>query len=542
MAASLIRIKADIWSDKHSAKIRFWTPVLMFLLLSVSGGLSVADPNNPTDSQSKSRERFVVHHGRVEADRWFKKEFSGDSPKPPFSFIYNGVSSFDLLPKWELSHRNEVIDPNRTVLTLEYVQPDGTLKVVCKATKYNDYPAIEWIMWFENRGSMATPIIENIQSLDMIINSDSSTGNFILHSSRGSYQSPNDFEPLVTALIPGTPSSTLTQGPISGRSSDGGNGVGNGRMPFFNIEQPGGKSGIILGIGWTGQWKAVFEARQGGDLHVSSGMELTHLRLNPGEKIRTPAILILFWEGEYIKSQNLFRKLVLDHYSPRPGGQPLKIPVASSGGITPGMGLTETSETNMKMLIERNHSNQYPVDTIWLDAGWYNMNGHEVGWDFAPGTWEPDPLRYPNGIKPVANYAHGYGYKFLLWFEPERVSQDSWLAENHPEWLLKEPNETLFRWLLNFGDPNALAWAKNKFSGMIKDIGVDIYRNDFNMNTTLAMWRTPDTVDRQGITEIRYIMGLYEFFDYLLQENPDLLIDNCAGGGRRIDFERRILI
>ena len=32
-------------------------------------------------------------------------------------------------------------------------------------------------------------------------------------------------------------------------------------------------------------------------------------------------------------------------------------------------------------------------------------------------------------------------------------------------------------------------------------------------------------------------MGLYQFWDDLLKKHPDLLIDNCASGGRRIDFE-----
>ena len=39
------------------------------------------------------------------------------------------------------------------------------------------------------------------------------------------------------------------------------------------------------------------------------------------------------------------------------------------------------------------------------------------------------------------------------------------------------------------------------------------------------------------MNEIRYIVGLYEFFDSLQRDHPNLLIDNCASGGRRLDFE-----
>ncbi len=39
------------------------------------------------------------------------------------------------------------------------------------------------------------------------------------------------------------------------------------------------------------------------------------------------------------------------------------------------------------------------------------------------------------------------------------------------------------------------------------------------------------------MSEIRHIEGLYAFWDGLLARNPNLMIDNCASGGRRIDLE-----
>ncbi len=44
--------------------------------------------------------------------------------------------------------------------------------------------------------------------------------------------------------------------------------------------------------------------------------------------------------------------------------------------------------------------------------------------------------------------------------------------------------------------------------------------------------------------EIRYVTGLYYLFDTLRREHPGVLLDNCASGGRRIDFEmlRRALV
>ncbi len=53
----------------------------------------------------------------------------------------------------------------------------------------------------------------------------------------------------------------------------------------------------------------------------------------------------------------------------------------------------------------------------------------------------------------------------------------------------------------------------------------------------LPYWRAADEVDRQGMSEIRHIEGLYAFWDELLARHPGLIIDNCASGGRRIDLE-----
>ena len=36
---------------------------------------------------------------------------------------------------------------------------------------------------------------------------------------------------------------------------------------------------------------------------------------------------------------------------------------------------------------------------------------------------------------------------------------------------------------------------------------------------------------------MKHVAGLYEFLDALLAARPHLLVDNCAGGGRRMDLE-----
>ena len=90
--------------------------------------------------------------------------------------------------------------------------------------------------------------------------------------------------------------------------------------------------------------------------------------------------------------------------------------------------------------------------------------------------------------------------------------------------------------MLNLGDPAAREFLTAFIAGRIAEYGLGCYRQDFNIDP-LPFWQAADAPDRQGISEIRYIEGLYAFWDGLLAKHPGLLIDNCASGGRRIDLE-----
>ena len=71
-----------------------------------------------------------------------------------------------------------------------------------------------------------------------------------------------------------------------------------------------------------------------GELNVQAGQELTHLKLHPGESIRTPRMLFVLWQGnDPMRGHNLFRRLLVAHYLPRRGTA--RWPLPPSPG-TPG--------------------------------------------------------------------------------------------------------------------------------------------------------------------------------------------------------------
>ncbi len=90
--------------------------------------------------------------------------------------------------------------------------------------------------------------------------------------------------------------------------------------------------------------------------------------------------------------------------------------------------------------------------------------------------------------------------------------------------------------LLNLGDPKAWKWLVGHIDKLLKDNGIDLYRQDFNIDP-LAYWRANDAPERQGITENKYIVAYLAYWDELRRRHPAMLIDSCASGGKRNDLE-----
>ncbi len=436
------------------------------------------------------------------------------TPTPSFSFLLDGKPAPDFAS--QPPSRQEIeTTPGGRLEHLEWAGPGG-LKITAHLRRFDDFPALDWFLEFENTGPQDSPLLEDLLPLDARFPL-SPASRLRLHHANGSLCQVDDFLPLLTGLVPGGRKELK---PMGGRSS-------NGVLPFMNVQRPGG--GLVIAVGWSGQWSANFERSQDA-LHITAGMERTRLRLHPGEKIRTPRILLLPWQGFDMETgQNLLRRLLLAHYLPRLDGQLVMPPAAQclqfyfyySG---------QAGEAYEARALPR--AAALGTDAYWIDACWF---GGEGQWWEEVGTWDVNPARFPHSIRPISDAARAAGMKFVLWFEPERARPRSRLAREHPEFFLRTPANP-DNLLYNLGDPSALAFLIDLLSTRIAELGVDIYRQDFNFDP-LPYWQAADSPGRVGMAEIRYIEGLYALWDELRQRNPGLWIDNCASGGRRIDLE-----
>ncbi|GAG30835.1 unnamed protein product, partial [marine sediment metagenome] len=249
---------------------------------------------------------------------------------------------------------------------------------------------------------------------------------------------------------------------------------------------------LAVAIGWSGQWEMrlrrdamatsslqgkfplapdeerelrehmerEFVCRADRSLHLEAGQQTTHFKLHPGERVRTPRILLVLWEGEHAScGHNQLRRLLLEHYVPKRNGEIVTPPVAEPA-IPNGQELDACNEENQLEAITRMAS--IGTEAYWHDAAWF-----AGAFPFGVGNWTPKTEAYPNGMQALAAAAHERGMGFVLWFEPGRVVAGTETDREHPEWLMREdggPNA-----LFDIGNPEARAWLAGRLSKCISD-------------------------------------------------------------------------
>jgi alpha-galactosidase len=448
-----------------------------------------------------------------------------------------GRPSGDLLAAWKAAREVRPSEGDQKEHTVTHSDAGSGLVVRSEVTEFADFPALEWVLHLRGDGSADTPIVSDLMPLDVAF--PVAAGDPVLHYARGAVCSLDDFRPETRYVNVGAKQRLQ---PGGGRSS-------SDFLPFANLELGNG-TGVVLGIGWSGEWALEVSRPEPGLVRLRAGMALTHLKLHPGEEMRTPRILLLFYRDGWRNGQNLLRQHLLAHHRPRVHGKPLE-PLALNGN----WGGTSTEHHLQNIAALREHD--LPADYYWIDAEWFGTGP----WFMNPGDWRPKADLYPGGFWPISDVLHKDGRKLLLWFEPERVCQGTPWAKEHPAWLLEVPEGRRFHnWGTSQQEPDWIAWESRRnqirdgdrlfnlaipeacrfltdfVSSRIEEYGLDCFRHDANISP-LEFWRAADAPDRQGITEIRWVEGLYAFWDELLHRYPRLVIDNCASGGRRIDLE-----
>ncbi|OHB76714.1 MAG: hypothetical protein A2W31_13500, partial [Planctomycetes bacterium RBG_16_64_10] len=438
----------------------------------------------------------------------------------PFSFVYGGQPSAEILRQWQWQVADKQVDATRAQRVLTLTDPKTQLEVQAVATVYTDTPGVDWTLYFTNRGQQDTPVLEQVQAVDTSVALGLGVTP-VIHRLRGSTCAADDWMPFDELLPPGK---RVEFGAVHGRSS--------ADSPFFTVDW--GRGGVVTAVGWSGQWRGAIEHTANREVRIQAGMQQLRLSLRPGESIRSPRILQLYWSGgDPYRAYNLFRRTMLAHIVPQRDGRTVMPPIVHLS--TSFYELNGTTESNVLSHLEAVQGLGFEM--FWLDAYW-TRDGFPAGmghYGFPIERVEPRD-RFPRGIRAIRDAVHQAGLKYLMWFEPERVHPGTAITQEHPEYVISPAGDG--SGLFNLGLPAAREFMTRYLTTVVKEYGLDCLRIDFNIDP-LPFWEFLNQQDpaRVGIGEIRYIEGLYRMWDDVLAAYPHLLIDNCASGGRRIDLE-----
>ena len=315
-----------------------------------------------------------------------------------------------------------------------------------------------------------------------------------------------------------------------------------GMMVSFgrNVDEEHGK---VLGVAleWTGTTeRRIRRDWDGKTTEVFAGVDMTTgpYTLDPGKTFTTPRAVLVWSERGRGEVSREFHRWARRHLMPHGGDLH---PVLLNSWEGSYFSFTEQTLLDMMDGVKEMGGEMFVLDDGWFGRGKYardDKNRDKTGL----GDWTVNPEKLPRGLGWLAGEANARGLKFGLWVEPEMVNVRSWLAEEHPDWILREKNRPLAlgrggtQVVLDMTNPavrdNLYGQLDAVYSTMptLAYVKWDSNQNIVNPGSTYL------AADRQPNLWYDYTIGLYELLARLQAKRPGVMVQACASGGGHMDF------
>jgi alpha-galactosidase len=172
------------------------------------------------------------------------------------------------------------------------------------------------------------------------------------------------------------------------------------------------------------------------------------------------------------------------------------------------------------------------IDTFVLDDGWFGTRNNDKE---GLGDWFVNENKVD--LKKLIDYTHKKGLKFGLWFEPEMVSPNSDLYRNHPDYVLHveglEPCLGRDQLVLDLTRQDVRDHIVSSVCNILDSYAIDYVKWD--MNRTHTENYSPSLGVYGKETSHRYVLGLYDICDRIINTHQHIFFEGCASGGCRFD-------
>ena len=166
-----------------------------------------------------------------------------------------------------------------------------------------------------------------------------------------------------------------------------------------------------------------------------------------------------------------------------------------------------------------------------IDAGWYRPGA--ASWDGAHGDWIPSAQLFPQGLEATAAAIRERGLIPGLWFEMESVGENSTAFSLVDHMLQRDgiPVTVRERRFWNLNDPWVVDYLTERVIDLLDRCGFGYLKVDYNETIGPGC----DDPDSPGEGLRRQVLASYRFFEKIRERLPNLVIENCASGGHRLE-------
>lgn len=298
--------------------------------------------------------------------------------------------------------------------------------------------------------------------------------------------------------------------------------------------EPAENSGRVLGgtLAWSGSFQAAFD-HTGKQIRALCGVNpySSEYQLSAGESFVTPT-MIWAWSDKGLGAMSRSLHRWAREHGLRDGDTP-RDTLLNNWEAT-GFDFDEERITNLF-----GPAKEMGIELFLLDDGWFGNKHPRLSDNAGLGDWAPNRERFPNGMAPVAEAAIDRGLRFGIWIEPEMVSPRSELYEEHPDWVIRQPQREpelqRNQMILDLTRPEVLDFEWGVIEQTLGVPGVTCAKWDANRYVTQP-GSSHLPADKQTHLWIDYTRQLYKLMAKTAEKFHDTELMLCSGGGGRVDY------
>lgn len=282
---------------------------------------------------------------------------------------------------------------------------------------------------------------------------------------------------------------------------------------------------------YSGNFMAQVEKSQFDSVRMCMGIhpEGFTWKLEPGESFTAPEVVMVYSDEGLGKMTRTFHDLYRGYLIRSPYLHK-KRPILINNWEATYFDFDEK-----KLLGIAKDAAELGIEMLVMDDGWFGKRNYD---DSSLGDWRVNEEKIKGGLYKLVENVKEMNMKFGIWLEPEMVSPDSELYRKHPDWAIRIPGRDITQsraqYVLDFSRQDVVDGVYEMISRVLKSADISYVKWDMNRQlATLGSCALP--ADRQGELSHRYVLGVYRMQERLIRDFPDILLENCSGGGARFD-------